>query len=153
MQATTPIRTVVEVRPLAQPREGAFVGNADDASVARHVSCLEDEGALRAADRSRTNGAGPGVVGVRESTESPHSIALQVATVRYIVQMKPALTCDDAQSPWTKFWRDLLCKQGVAGSSPVVSTVKALVRCDLAVAGLQLTLKQSPRGVHTAPRS
>ena len=32
-----------------------------------------------------------------ESAQSPHSNALVVATVRYIVQMKPVLTCDDAR--------------------------------------------------------
>jgi len=69
LRVTAPIRTVVVVRPLAQPREGAFVGNADDASVACHVSCLEDEGTLRAAHRSLTNGAGPAVADARESTE------------------------------------------------------------------------------------
>ena len=34
-----------------------------------------------------------------ESTESPHCIALQVATVRYNVEDKRAVTCDDAQTP------------------------------------------------------
>ena len=63
-----------------------------------------------------------------ESAESPHCIALQVATVRYIVEEKPAVTCDNAQTPWSDEDRHLLCKQGVAGSSPVVSTVKVLVR-------------------------
>ena len=36
-----------------------------------------------------------------ESAESPHCIALQVATVRYIVEEKPAVTCDDAKTPWS----------------------------------------------------
>ena len=64
--------------------------------------------------------------------------------MRYIVQMKPALTCDDAQSPWSTFWRDLLCKQGVAGSSPVVSTVKALVKAGLMPRDIQYQLNMSP---------
>ena len=62
-----------------------------------------------------------------ESTESPHCIALEVATVRYNVEEKGAVTCDDAQTPWSGEGRVLLCKQGVAGSSPVVSTAKVLV--------------------------
>ena len=33
----------------------------------------------------------------RESAQSPHCIALQVATVRYIELMKLSLTCDDAR--------------------------------------------------------
>jgi hypothetical protein len=44
--------------------------------------------------------------------------------VRYIVEEKPPVTCDDAQTPWSDEDRHLLCKQGVAGSSPVVSTAK-----------------------------
>ena len=44
-----------------------------------------------------------GLVEVRsvrvESAETPHCIALQVATVRYILDEKPAVTCDDAQTP------------------------------------------------------
>ena len=63
-----------------------------------------------------------------ESTESPHCTALQVATVRYNVEEKRAVTCDDARIPWSAAGRVLLCKQGVAGSSPVVSTAKVLVR-------------------------
>ncbi len=47
--------------------------------------------------------------------------------MRYIVEEKPAVTCDDAQTPWSDEDRHLLCKQGVAGSSPVVSTTKVLV--------------------------
>ncbi len=62
-----------------------------------------------------------------ESAESPHCIALQVATVRYIVEEKRPVTCDDAKTPWSGEGRYLLCKQGVAGSSPVVSTAKVLV--------------------------
>src|SRR4051794_35505663 len=64
-----------------------------------------------------------------ESAESPHCIALQVATVRCNVVEKLALTCDDAQMPWSGDGRHLLCKQKAAGSSPVVSTVgvKALL--------------------------
>ena len=58
-----------------------------------------------------------------ESTQSPHSIAFQVATVRYSVEKKHAVTCDDAQGPWSEEGRVILCKQGVAGSSPVVSTL------------------------------
>ena len=57
-----------------------------------------------------------------ESAESPHCIAVQGATVRYIVEEKWPLTCDDAQNRWSGDGRHLLCKQGVAGSSPVVST-------------------------------
>jgi hypothetical protein len=57
-----------------------------------------------------------------ESAESPHCIALQVATVRYIVEEKPAVTCDDAQTPWSDEDRHLLCKQKAVGSSPTVST-------------------------------
>ena len=128
LRVSAPIRTVVVVRLLAQPREGAFVGSADDAFVVRAVSSFEAERALRAARCSSMDLADPGLAASRESTESPHSIALQVATVRYIVQMKPALTCEDAQSPWSAFWRVLLCKQGVAGSSPVVSTENVLVK-------------------------
>ena len=47
-----------------------------------------------------------------ESTESPHSIALHVATVRYCVEEKRAVTCDDAQTPWSLDRRVLLCKLG-----------------------------------------
>ncbi len=57
-----------------------------------------------------------------ESTESPHSIAVQVATVRYTVEVKWPLTWDNAQKRWSAKWRVLLCKQGVVGSSPIVST-------------------------------
>ena len=59
-----------------------------------------------------------------ESAESPHCTALHVATVRYIVEKKWAVTCDDAQRPWSRCYRYLLCKQGVVGSSPIVSTSK-----------------------------
>jgi hypothetical protein len=62
-----------------------------------------------------------------ESTRSPHCIALQVATVRYSVDNRSTMTCDDAQTPWLVKGRGLLCKQGVAGSSPVVSTGEVLV--------------------------
>ena len=58
----------------------------------------------------------------RESAESPHCIALHVATVRYIVEEKWALTCADAQNPWSGCERSLLCKQKAVGSSPTVST-------------------------------
>ena len=47
--------------------------------------------------------------------------------MRYNVEEKRAVTCDDAQTPWWVEERVLLCKQGVAGSSPVVSTAKVLV--------------------------
>ena len=57
-----------------------------------------------------------------ESAESPHCIALQVATVRYSVDEKPTVTCDNAQSPWSDDGRYLLCKQKAVGSSPTVST-------------------------------
>jgi hypothetical protein len=67
-----------------------------------------------------------------ESAESPHCIAVQGATVRYIVEEKWPLTCDDAQNRWSGDGRHLLCKQGVAGSSPVVSTIGVLVKPYLA---------------------
>ena len=57
-----------------------------------------------------------------ESAQSPHCIALEVATVRYIVEEKPAVTCGDAQTPWSGEDRHLLCKQEGVGSSPTVST-------------------------------
>jgi hypothetical protein len=63
-----------------------------------------------------------------ESAESPHCIALQMATVRYSVEEKPGVTCDNAKMSWSQKHRYLLCKQGVAGSSPVVSTANVLVR-------------------------
>lgn len=64
-----------------------------------------------------------------ESAESPHCIALQVATVRYNVEVKPAVTCDDAETSWSDEGRHLLCKQKAVGSSPTVSTTaKVLVR-------------------------
>ncbi len=59
-----------------------------------------------------------------ESAESPHYIAVEGATVRYIVEDKSRLTCDNAQDRWSGVGRHLFCKQGVAGSSPVVSTDK-----------------------------
>ena len=61
-----------------------------------------------------------------ESAQSPHCIAREVATVRYSVDDKPAVTCDNAQIPWSDDGRYLLCKQGVVGSSPIVSTAKVL---------------------------
>ena len=57
-----------------------------------------------------------------ESSESPHCIAVQGATVRYIVEEKWPLTCDDAQNRWSGDGRHLLCKQKAVGSSPTVST-------------------------------
>lgn len=57
-----------------------------------------------------------------ESAESPHCIALHGATVRYIVEEKCALTCDNAENPWSGGGRYLLCKQKAVGSSPTVST-------------------------------
>ena len=60
-----------------------------------------------------------------ESAQSPHCIALEVATVRYIVEEKSAVTCDDAQIPWSDDDRHLLCKQEGVGSSPTVSTDKS----------------------------
>jgi hypothetical protein len=68
-----------------------------------------------------------------ESAESPHCIALHGATVRYIVEEKCALTCDNAENPWSGGGRYLLCKQGVVGSSPIVSTTKVLVGGHLAL--------------------
>ncbi len=75
---------------------------------------------------------------VCESTQSPHSIALHLATVRYIVEEEWPVTCDDAEMPWSAEWRVLLCKQGVAGSSPVVSTLKVLVKSYFSFAYLKL---------------
>ncbi len=63
-----------------------------------------------------------------ESTKSPHSIALQGTTVRNSVEEKRPLTCDNVQNAWSAKPRVLLCKQGVVGSSPIVSTDKVLVR-------------------------
>jgi hypothetical protein len=114
LRATAPIRTVVVVRPLAQPREDAFVGSADDAFVARVVSSLDDARGPRAADSSPGDLARQAVAASRESVESPHCIALQVATVRYIEPIKPPLTCDNAEKTWSDEDRYLLCKQGVA---------------------------------------
>ena len=57
-----------------------------------------------------------------ESAQSPHCIALVVTTVRYSVEEKPAVTCDNAQKPWSGNDRYLLCKQKAVGSSPTVST-------------------------------
>ena len=57
-----------------------------------------------------------------ESAQSPHCSALVVATVRYSVEEKPAVTCDNTQKPWSGNHRYLLCKQAAAGSSPAVST-------------------------------
>ena len=57
-----------------------------------------------------------------ESAESPHCIALQVTTVRYIVEEKWGLTCDNEQNRWSGDGRYLLCKQKAVGSSPTVST-------------------------------
>jgi hypothetical protein len=68
------------------------------------------------------------VQSLRESTQSPQHIAFEVATVRCNVRAKRPLTCDDAEKPWSGKGRVLLCKQGVVGSSPIVSTVKVLVR-------------------------
>jgi hypothetical protein len=59
-----------------------------------------------------------------ESAESPHCIALQVATVRYSVEEKLAVTCDNAQNRWSGRGRYLLCKQKAVGSSPTVSTMR-----------------------------
>ncbi len=81
-----------------------------------------------AATPSRSAGAaGPDPVvaccpAAAESAESPHCIALHVATVRYIVEEKSAVTCDDAQRRWSARDRYLLCKQKAVGSSPTVST-------------------------------
>ena len=61
----------------------------------------------------------------RESTQSPHLIAFEVATVRCNVRAKRPLTCDDAEKLWSSKGRVLLCKQGVVGSSPIVSTHKS----------------------------
>ena len=57
-----------------------------------------------------------------ESAQSPHCSALVVATVRYSVEEKPAVTCDNTQKPWSGNHRYLLCKQKAVGSSPTVST-------------------------------
>ena len=63
-----------------------------------------------------------------ESAQSPHCSALVVATVRYSVEEKPAVTCDNTQKPWSGNHRYLLCKQKAVGSSPTVSTTaKVLV--------------------------
>jgi hypothetical protein len=51
-------------------------------------------------------------------------MALQVATVRYSVKEKSAVTCDNAKSPWSGDRRHLLCKQKAVGSSPTVSTTR-----------------------------
>ena len=59
-----------------------------------------------------------------ESTQSPHCIAQQGTTVRNSVEEKRPLTCDDVQNAWSAKPRVLLCKQGVVGSSPIVSTTK-----------------------------
>ena len=69
-----------------------------------------------------------------ESAKSPHCIALEVATVRYIVIEKWALTCADAQNRWSGRERSLLCKQKAVGSSPTVSTTaNVLVRGHIAL--------------------
>ena len=94
-----PLEPLVVVRPLAEPRDGAFVASADEASVVRGTYSPRDDQALGRAHSTMTQMAEPAVLAVRESTESPHSIALQVATVRYIELMKPPLTCDYARKP------------------------------------------------------
>ena len=64
-----------------------------------------------------------------ESAESPHCIAVDGTTVRYILEDKWQLTCDNAQTRWSGTERYLLCKQKAVGSSPTVSTnIKVLVR-------------------------
>ena len=75
-----------------------------------------------------------------ESAESPHCIALHGATVRYIVEEKCALTCDNAENPWSGDRRHLLCKQGVVGSSPIVSTIRA----DQKVLGVAAASRRGP---------
>lgn len=80
-----------------------------------------------------------------ESAESPHCIALQVATVRYSVEEKLAVTCDDAKGPWSDEDRHLLCKQAGVGSSPTVSTPPLRGRqksCSEAVSGVWKHLRQ-----------
>ncbi len=46
--------------------------------------------------------------------------------MRYTVEEKWAVTCDDAQRRWSADWRVLFCKQAVVGSSPTVSTLPAV---------------------------
>ena len=61
-------------------------------------------------------GRQPGAAGIpraaSESTQSPHSMALQAATVRNSVEEKRLLTWDDARTGWSSKTRVLLCKRG-----------------------------------------
>ena len=111
------------VPPTRQDRSGAVFGSYK--ALARQL--------VMGGSRCRESWA----VGVpwvpNESTKSPHSIALQGTTVRNSVEEKPALTCEDARTGWSAKARVLLCKQGVVGSSPIVSTTKVLVRGHLSL--------------------
>ena len=59
-----------------------------------------------------------------ESAQSPHCIAQQRTTVRTKVEEKALRPAGLWQNPWSEVCRYLLCKQGVVGSSPIVSTHK-----------------------------
>ena len=48
--------------------------------------------------------------------------------MRNSVEEKRPVTSNDVQNAWSAKPRVLLCKQGVVGSSPIVSTTKVLVR-------------------------
>ena len=63
-----------------------------------------------------------------ESAQSPHCIAQQRTTVRNKVEEKALRPAVLWQNPWSEVCRYLLCKQGVVGSSPIVSTAEVLVR-------------------------
>ena len=63
--------------------------------------------------------------GIRsESAQSPHCIAQQRTTVRNKVEQKALRPAVLWQNPWSEVCRYLLCKQGVVGSSPIVSTTR-----------------------------
>ena len=68
-----------------------------------------------------------------ESAASPHCIAQQRTTVRNKVEEKVLRPAVMWQNPWSGDCRHLLCKQGVVGSSPIVSTTKVLVRVHFSV--------------------
>ena len=57
-----------------------------------------------------------------ESAQSPHYIAQQRTTVRNKVEEKALRPAVLWQNAWSEVCRYLLCKQGVVGSSPIVST-------------------------------
>ncbi len=127
------------------PRSGhpLSCGSAASGSTSRTASAAVPSG-------SPTTGL-ESILWSSESTKSPHSVAQQRVTARNSEQenrLPPGLF---PHLPWSGTWRYLLCKQGVAGSNPVVSTGKTpgQAPCILiyGVVGSEL----SPRGVHTCP--